>query len=103
VQWGARMRSKLGKLDKCRMTSNMGQGVFRVTRGWEVVVQLYSKGANGQMCKVDFTHKPLGKGENTKGTIYSNPLPPTPNTRWINYIEFGKEKTMLSSSMRLGK
>jgi hypothetical protein len=28
VHWGVRMRSKLRKLDKCRMASNMGPGVF---------------------------------------------------------------------------
>jgi hypothetical protein len=28
VHWGVRMRSKLRKLAKCRMASNMGPGVF---------------------------------------------------------------------------
>jgi hypothetical protein len=58
------------------------------------------KGPMAKYTKGYFTNMPLDKGETMKHIIYSNTLS---NSRWIKYIEFGKKKTMLSSSMSLGK
>jgi hypothetical protein len=60
----------------------------------------YSKGAKGQYTPGYFTNKSLDKGE-SMNTLCT--LTPLSNSRWIKYIEFGKKKIMLSSSMSLGK
>jgi hypothetical protein len=59
-------------------------------------------GPKGQDIQGSFTNRTLYKGKIEEAIHFSN-TPPLSNSRWINHIEFGKKKTMLSLSMGLGK
>jgi hypothetical protein len=47
--------------------------------------------------------EPYTKGNIREHIHICNPPPLPSNSRWTNRIEFGKKKTVMSSSMGLGK
>jgi hypothetical protein len=67
---------------------------------WKMTAQVYCNGPKAKYTSVVYKEAPIQRGK--WKTLLPPPSPPS-NSRWINYIEFGKKKTMLSSSMGLDK